>query len=77
MTSDKKIRCHITDREDQVDECKEALVYLAKRTAELEGAVKTAQEALAAHHRRIVNVNKFKEDIEATLHIHWLNDPPY
>lgn len=75
--SNKLIRCHILDRRDQVDQGKDTLKYLAGKTEGLEQAVKDAQKALEDHHRRIANTEKFVKDVEATLDIHWLNDPPY
>lgn len=75
--SNKEIRCHILDRRDQVEEAIETLEYLNGKTASLEEAVRTAQQALDAHHQRIHKVEKLKTDIEATLDTHWLDNPPY
>lgn len=75
--SNKVIRCHILDRRDQVEEAIDSLEYLNKKTASMEEAVRTAQKALDDHKLRITKVEKLKTDIEATLDIHWLDNPPY
>lgn len=77
MFSNKQIRCHIDDRTDQVEQGKEFLEYLNGGTASLEEAVKTAQKALADHKLEIANKEQFIKDVEATLHIRWLENPPY
>lgn len=77
MFSDKIIRCHVLDRRDQVNEGKEQLEYLKKRTVELQEQVNAAQRTLDLNLAAIERKQKFVNDVEATLHIHWLNDPPY
>lgn len=77
MFSNKRIRCHILDRKDQVDDGKETIRYLEGETASLEEAVTAAETALADHHKRIANAKQFVKDVEATLDIHWLDNPPY
>lgn len=77
MLSNKIIRCHIHDRQDQVEECTDRLEYLNGCTAKLEQAVADAQTALQENAEAIARTIKLKTDIEATLHIDWLNDPPY
>lgn len=77
MFSNKIIRCHVLDRQDQVDEGKEHIEYLKKQTVKLQERVKAAQRALDRNLAAIERKQKFVNDVEATLHIHWLNDPPY
>lgn len=77
MLSNKTIRCHILDRRDQVEECDDRLEYLKGCIATLEQAVEDAKTALQDNADAIVRTTKLKTDIEATLHLDWLNDPPY
>lgn len=77
MFSPKVIRCHILDRRDQIEECDESLEYLRSQTEVLEQAVESAKMALQQNANAITANRKLKADIEATLHIHWLDNPPY
>jgi len=77
MFSNKRIRCHILDRTDQVAMGKEHLAYMVKRTPGLEKAITDAQKALDDHRAAIADQEKFIKDVEATLGIHWLENPPY
>lgn len=77
MLSNKRIRCHILDRTDQLASAKEQLKYLKGRTLKQLQAIHGAELALEKHSTNIANAEKFVKDLEATMHIHWLENPPY
>lgn len=77
MMSTKVIRCHILDRRDQVEECDKSFEYLSSLTKKLEQAVEDAKKALQQNVDDMTANRKLKTDIEATLHLNWLDNPLY
>jgi Uri superfamily endonuclease len=75
--SSKEIRCHILDRQDQL---KEAIYWQkteALKTLKLEAAVELARKALEDHLKGIEKRQKHIDYLESTMHIDWIDNPPY
>ncbi len=81
MFSNKRIRCHILDRTDQLESAKWQLNYLRGKTNEIAqeklDAIEAANRKHETHLLRLADAEKFVNDLEATMHIHWLENPPY
>lgn len=75
--SNKRIRCHILDRTDQLESAKYQVKYLNGKTQEKLDAIATAERAHEEHLTRIANAEKFVKDLEALMHIDWVDNPPY
>lgn len=75
--SNKIIRCHILDRQDQLSE---AIYWQECETAkipELEQEIIDAQETLEKHKQSIEKRKEHIEYLESTMNAKWIENPPY
>lgn len=72
-----ELRCHILDRKDQLESCKDHRRYQKKRKQELLEAINKAQEEYDKFLKYVERREKFIALVESTLHKDWIDRPDF
>lgn len=70
-----ELRCHILDRQDQLESCKRSRVYHEKKTKELLEACEKAKQEYENYLKYVAKRERFIALVESTLDERWIDRP--
>ena len=70
-----ELRCHILDRQDQLESCKQSRIYHEKKIKELLEACDKAKLEYNAYLKHVAKRESFIALVESTLNERWIDRP--